>query len=330
MCAPDIPDPPDPRETSAAQTGTNVATAVANSNLGNVNRVGPDGTTTYSQSGDFTWNDPYTGKSYTIPRWTETVKLSPQGQAIYDKQNAAKGNLADLASQQSSFLKDYMAQPVDLSDEATESRLMELGRKRLDPYWQQRREAEQTRLANQGIGAGSAAYERAFDQLGEREADAYNALLLQGRGQAVQEALTQRNQPINEITALLSGSQVSQPQFTGTAQPQIPTTDNAGLINTHYDQLVNKAMAEYQASQGILGGLFGLGGKLIGLSDGQAKTDIRRVGTLDNGLGIYAYRYVSGGPVQIGVLAQEVEASKPDAVSQIGGVKIVNYELAVA
>lgn len=146
----------------------------------------------------------------------------------------------------------------------------------------------------------------------------------------MQEALTERNQPINEITALLSGSQVSMPQFTNNAMPQIPTTDNAGIINANYDQQVNKAMTEYQANQGILGGLFGLGGKIIGLSDERQKTDIRRVGTLDNGLGVYSYRYSEGGPVQIGVMAQEVERVKSEAVTEIGGVKIVNYELAVA
>ena len=48
------------------------------------------------------------------------------------------GNLADLASTQSGFLKDYMAQPIDLNNEATEARLFELGRKRLDPVFDQR------------------------------------------------------------------------------------------------------------------------------------------------------------------------------------------------
>lgn len=330
MCAPDIPDPPSPKETSAAQTGTSVATAIANAWLGNTNKVGPDGTTTWNQSGETSFTDPYTGKTYKVPRFTETVTLSPEQQAIYSKTNAAKGNMADLAAQQSGFLKNYMAQPIDLNNEATEARLMELGRKRLDPVMQQRRSALETRLANQGIGAGSEAYAREMDRYGQQENDAYNSLLLQGRGQAVQEALTQRNQPINEITALLSGSQVSQPNFSGQQQPQIPTTDNAGLINTHYDQTVNKAMAEWQASQGILGGLFGLGGKIIGLSDAREKVDIRRVGTLFNGLSVYSYRYAAGGPVQIGVMAQEVEDMMPEAIEEIGGVKIVNYERAVA
>ena len=44
---------------------------------------------------------------------------------------------------------------------------------------------------------------------------------------------------------------------------------------------------------------------------------------------MYAYRYVFGGPVQIGVMAQEVETIKPHAVAEIGGIKHVNYAEAV-
>ena len=59
-----------------------------------------------------------------------------------------------------------------------------------------------------------------------------------------------------------------------------------------------------------MGGLFGLASAGIGLlSDRRLKTDIRRVGQTDAGTPIYTYRYVWGGPVQMGVMAQDV----PDA-----------------
>ncbi|MBP2301578.1 tail fiber domain-containing protein [Azospirillum picis] len=64
-------------------------------------------------------------------------------------------------------------------------------------------------------------------------------------------------------------------------------------------------------------------------SDRRVKTDIRRVGALDNGLAVYAYRYAWGGPVHIGVMADEVEAVRPAAVSETPeGIKMVNYDLA--
>jgi len=59
-----------------------------------------------------------------------------------------------------------------------------------------------------------------------------------------------------------------------------------------------------------MGGLFGLASAGIGLlSDRRLKTDIRRVGQTDAGTPIYTYRYITGGPVQMGVMAQDV----PDA-----------------
>jgi hypothetical protein len=63
-------------------------------------------------------------------------------------------------------------------------------------------------------------------------------------------------------------------------------------------------------------------------SDRRTKTDIKRVGTLDNGLPVYTFRYKSGGPHQLGLMAQDVETINPDAVVEIGGVKYVNYQMA--
>lgn len=109
------PKPPDPKETSAAQTGTNVSTAIANAMMGNVNQITPDGTLNYSQTGSYTFNDPYTGHSYEIPTFTATQTLSPQGQATQDQLNAAKLNLATISNTQSDFLKNYLTKGVDTS-----------------------------------------------------------------------------------------------------------------------------------------------------------------------------------------------------------------------
>ncbi len=62
------PKAPDPKETAAAQTGTNIGTAIANQTLGNVNQVTPDGALTYSQTGMTKWTDPTSGKIYDLPQ----------------------------------------------------------------------------------------------------------------------------------------------------------------------------------------------------------------------------------------------------------------------
>ena len=72
---------------------------------------------------------------------------------------------------------------------------------------------------------------------------------------------------------------------------------------------------------GILSSLF---------SDRQLKTDIERVGTLDNGLPIYSFRYGGEGPITVGLMADDVEAFRPDAVTvHHTGFKMVDYGKAV-
>jgi hypothetical protein len=80
-----------------------------------------------------------------------------------------------------------------------------------------------------------------------------------------------------------------------------------------------------------IGGLMSAGGSLM-KSDRNVKHDIKRIGTSENGLPIYSYRYkhITDSPVFIGLMAQDVEQVKPEAVTEINGVKHVNYELALA
>jgi outer membrane immunogenic protein len=50
------------------------------------------------------------------------------------------------------------------------------------------------------------------------------------------------------------------------------------------------------------------------LSDARLKRDIVLVGRLDDGLGLYSYRYLWSDTVYVGVMAQEVALIRPDAV----------------
>jgi hypothetical protein len=328
------PAPPDPKETSAASTGTNISTALANSYLNNADQVGPDGTIKYTNNGYQTIKDPYTGQSYQIPTRTATTTLSAAQQAIKDQTDKAQLNLGTLANNQSSFLNDYMAKPFDGSNDATESRLLQLGRERLDPMIAQQNDALATRLASQGIKLGSAAYDRAMSQQGQTDNDARNQLILTGHGQAFSEGQAIRNQPINEITALLSGSQVSAPQAAGYNGSTIPTTDNAGLINQNYQDRVAAVNAQNAQSGALVGGLFGLGGKLIGLSDDDAKKDKERLADITPEMGLWKFHYKGepkDAPMRLGLMASEVEKVRPDAVSRRpDGYRQVDYGKALS
>ena len=79
---------------------------------------------------------------------------------------------------------------------------------------------------------------------------------------------------------------------------------------------------------GIIPGLGGGEGiaALIGLSDRRLKTNIIRIGKLANGLFVYVYNYIWGGPNQIGVMADEVRKIMPHAVVRgVDGFDRVNY-----
>lgn len=115
MSKPKSPAPPDPRETAAAQTNQNVGTAIANTMMGQVNQVGPDGTLTYDQTGSYNWRDPNSGRIHNIPTFTATTELSKDGQAIRDAENASRLNLANLAANQSDRADDLLSEPFDPS-----------------------------------------------------------------------------------------------------------------------------------------------------------------------------------------------------------------------
>jgi hypothetical protein len=84
----------------------------------------------------------------------------------------------------------------------------------------------------------------------------------QSRQQYLDEQSALRNQPINEISALLSGSQVSRPNFLNTNSATIPTTDVAGLINRNFDQQMAVSNQQSATANNIIGGLFGFAGGL--------------------------------------------------------------------
>lgn len=51
-------------------------------------------------------------------------------------------------------------------------------------------------------------------------------------------------------------------------------------------------------------------------SDRRLKTDIRRLGTSPAGIPIYAFRYIWGGPLFVGTMAQDLLLIRPDVLSQ--------------
>jgi hypothetical protein len=237
-------------------------------------------------------------------------------QEIYSGLNRQAGNVVGNLS--SEPIRDFS----EYRDEA-QNALMS----RMEPQFARDRESMETRLANQGIGMGARAYGAAQDDFGRSVNDArLGAILAGGDEQArlMQMDAAARAQPINEITALLSGGQVATPQFQINRPSGIPTTDVGGLINQNFAQRQGNYQQANANWQSGMGGLFGMGAAL--LSDERAKTDVRKVGETDGGLPIYTYRYKGGDTRHMGVMAQDVQKQNPDAVKQRNdGLLAVDY-----
>jgi len=162
---------------------------------------------------------------------------------------------------------------------------------------------------------------------------AFNAAQAQ-RNAYMNEQYANRNQGVNEITALMSGSQVTNPNFVNTPSSQIPTTDMAGLINNNFNQQMGIYGQQNQNYQSLMGGLLGLGAGAIKASDRRVKKDIERIGTVFSAkpreeaeeLPIYGYAYKDdpSGVRHIGPMAQDVEEQDKKAVKTIGGVKHID------
>lgn len=323
VSTPSPPTPPDPKETAAAQTQMNRETAVAQTGLNSTNQVTPDGTLSYSQIG--TWPDG-------TPRFQATQALSAVNQRIYDTNKTTQQNVADIGATQSAKIGSLLNTPFSADNNAIEGRLNELARARLDPLQAQQEDALRTRLANQGIQPGSAAFDAEMRGFNQSRNDANNQLLLNGRQQAYQELLTERNQPLNEISALMSGSQVKQPTFTNTPQTNVANTDYAGIVNQNFQNQMGIYNSQVQSNNAMMGGLFGLAGAGLGMfkpSDRRMKRDVAQVGELDNGLPVYRYRYRDGGPPEIGLMAEDVRKMNPDAVATMeNGLMAVDYQSA--
>ena len=334
MQSPSPPPAPDPVATANAQQNLNQNTATTQQLLNMTNQVTPQGSLTYNQTGSnsFTGAD---GKTYTVPQFTATQTLSPTEQKLFDLNTTSRTNLGNAGVTATGKINGILGSNINLSNDAVENRLFDLGTRRLTPQFQRDEDSLRTQLINSGIRPGSDAWRTEMTRLDQKKNDALDQLVLGGHHTAARHSLTERNQPLNEITALMSGSQVQNPAFASTPQASVAGTDYAGMVRDNYNAAQQNYQAQLQQNNAMLGGLFGLGGTLGGMgiykySDRRLKDDIKRVGTLDNGLPVYVFRYKGDDGPTLGLMADEVEKVNPEAVvTHRSGFKMVDYGRAV-
>lgn len=311
------PKAPDPAVTAAAQGQWNSFTAQQQQALNQTGQVSPWGTLEYKQTGTQTIIDP-NGKPIQVPLSTAYTTLSPEQQKIFDQTQAADLNLATIANQQSGKIGELLNNPFKFENSDAEQWAYDLASPRILQQQDQNRKDLETRLLNSGIRPGTPAYATEMSRLTNANSDQLNQLALTGRGQAFSEALAQRNQPLNEIIGLTSGTQIQNPNatFAQTPQSQVGGVDYAGLVQNKY----NADMQAYNARTGALGGLFG--GIASIFSDARLKTDITRIGQTEGGQPVYTYRYMGEGPYHMGVMAQESPSEAVHVDAATGYLKV--------
>ena len=223
---------------------------------------------------------------------------------------------------------------------------------RLEPSLAKNRVSTETQLINQGLRPGTEAYDNAINLLSQQENDARTQAVLQGLGlditantqgfnqalqggqfantaqqQALAQAIQNRQMPLNEIAALMSGSQIQNPQFGAysgsnvTAAPTFAATQAQGQAEQNN---YNQQVATQNANTAGLFSLAGSGVKALALSDVRLKSNIVKVGNHPIGIGIYEYEIF--GQRERGVIAQELMQVMPDAVHQHpSGYLMVDY-----
>jgi hypothetical protein len=161
----------------------------------------------------------------------------------------------------------------------------------------------------------------------------------QQRNQAIQEILMQRQIPMDELAGIIGASgQFNLPQFAGGTQnvPQYQGADVMGATQAGFGADMSKYNAEMAGSNAKKGNAMGLGGTLgsaaILASDVRFKKNVEKIGTA-NGHNIYVWDWndkaklygVANHP-RVGVMAQEIQETNPDAVVELNdGYLAVDY-----
>ena len=229
----------------------------------------------------------------------------------YNRQaNDARLAVTQVGGQEQQRLNDMAAQRAGFQNAAQQQAYsQELGRGQF--YNAAQRDMFQSGRLQ--IAVYSMRRRRRISQQNQSAFNAQNML----RNQYIAEQYALRNQPINEISSLLSGSQVTNPNFLNTPNNQIANTDVAGIINNRFNQDMSIYQQQSQQYNQLMGGIFGMMGGMMRMSDERMKDVGPKLGTVfaadphedERALPIYAYTY-KGDPTktpQAGPMAQDVE-----------------------
>lgn len=286
--APDAPPTPD--FLAAAQ-----ATAAGNKEMAEmaINANRPD---QYTPWGSSTWNQDAGGN------WTQNVNLSPEQQALFNKNQDTNMSMANLGLMGLDNTKDLFSSRFSTSGMPDVSyqqqggvggarqSVMDAMLSRVNTDISRDRDSRRSELIAQGIPVGSEAFKREMENIDRKQTDARQQAEISAtdqtlrergeeragnlanyrtgvdqRNRGVRDALLERQTPLNELNAFRSGNQVSMPQFSPFAQQQaVPGADVMGATMAQGNWDMAGYNADVAHKNAIMGGLFSLGGAAIG------------------------------------------------------------------
>ena len=330
------PKPPDYAQAAVAQGAANKETAIAEAQLANANVTTPQGTQTVSYR-----TDPVTGNP--VPYINQAY--SPQQQGLYDKDIAIQNTLADIGLAAAPGARQALSKPVSFDGApgmpgdaaSTRTGVIDAMMARTNSDLGRRREQTRSDLVAAGLAPGSDAYGREMELIDRAENDARNQAMLSAgqeaqrdytmdmgrRQQGISEILAQRSVPLNEISALRTGSQVAPLGFSGAQGANVAPPDLMGAAGQQYQGQLDQYNAKAGASNQFWNTAGTLGSAALMFSDRRLKSNIVRIGT--HRLGIGVYRYTIFGREQVGVMADEVQQVRPQAVHERDGWLMVDY-----
>jgi len=271
--SPDPPPPPDYKGAAAEQGAENVETARIQGKMNNPNVNNPLGTQVVTWDGD-------------QPTMTQTY--SPAQQEIFDQSNQSKLALGRLNLQGANALEGVVGKKVSFDGmpaapgnyDALRKRVIDAQMGRVNEDYDISKDNANSSMIAAGIQPGNKAYNDKMQLLQRGLNDARQqaegsatgqiqaayGMDTQARKDAIAEMLAQRQVQLNEITALTSGSQVSNPfavpsyaQNTSIAPPPIFSATQLGAQDA-----MDRYNAQAASADAFNSGLFSLGGAGLG------------------------------------------------------------------
>jgi len=247
------PPQPNPTQVAGQQSQSNLSTAIANATIGNANTVGPNGSTTFSQTGTTSYTDPATGLTYQLPQYTSTQTINPDLQAAL---SSLQGGAAQLAGtvDTSAFNAPQDASSYTAAIMSRAQPALDLAQKQLD-----------TQLQSQGYVPGTDAYNQAMKIYGQQYNDEVNQALLAGQqyqGQELQQQIAARMAPIQQIAAMEGAVPV--PGATPYNAPTVQPTPVGDYYMTNQQVAEQAYQAQLQAAATQNAGLYGGIGSVLG------------------------------------------------------------------